>query len=315
MGATLDPEVQALLEAMRAEGGPPMESLSVEEARQGARDLCRRLGGTPAPVARVEDVECSGPAGAIRVRIYRPDSGGPRPALVYFHGGGWVIGDLETHSGVCRAVAHRSGAVVLAVDYRRAPEAPFPAAVEDCFAAARWALENAGALSIDPGRVAVGGDSAEGNLAASVSLKCRDEGGPAFALQVLVYPVTNVASLDTPSYHEFAEGYFLTKSQMEWFARHYCPNPEDRRHPHASPLLAADLGRLPPALVITAECDVLRDEGESYAGRLEAAGVPVTCHRLPGVIHGFLVMQGALRQAREAIDRIAAAVRGQRPAG
>jgi acetyl esterase len=200
--------------------------------------------------------------------------------------------------------------MVVAVDYRLAPEHKFPAAVEDSYAATLWVAANAGGLGIDPRRIAVGGDSAGGNLAAVVSLKCRDEGGPALALQVLVYPVTNLASFDTGSYQAFAEGYNLTRAEMEWFRASYLSRPEDGKHPHASPLLAANLDGLPPALVITAECDPLRDEGEAYARRLEQAGVPVTRTRYPGMIHPFFSMPGALSQARKAIQQVAAAIGG-----
>jgi acetyl esterase len=200
--------------------------------------------------------------------------------------------------------------VVVAVDYRLAPEHKFPAAVDDSYAATLWVAANAGALGVDPRRIAVGGDSAGGNLAAVVSLKCRDEAGPALALQVLVYPVTNLASFDTGSYRAFAEGYNLTRAEMEWFRASYLDRPEDGKHPHASPLLAANLSGLPPALVITAECDPLRDEGEAYAKRLEQAGVPVTCTRYPGMIHPFFSMPGALTQARKAIEQVAAAIGG-----
>jgi acetyl esterase len=219
-----------------------------------------------------------------------------------------VVCDLDTHEAVCRAIARRARAVVVAVDYRLSPEHKFPAAVEDSYAATVWVAASAGRLGIDPRRIAVGGDSAGGNLATVVALKCRDGGGPPLALQVMVYPVTNLDSFDTASYREFAEGYNLTRSEMEWFRACYLARPEDGAHPHASPLLAPDLRGLPPALVITAECDVLRDEGEAYAKRLEEAGVPVTCTRYAGMIHPFFSMPGALARARKAIDQVASAV-------
>jgi acetyl esterase len=304
----LDPEVRALLDLMEAQGGPPLESLPPQEARQAALEGLKPVAGEPEPVARVEDLLVPGEAGQIPVRVYTPQEPGPRPCLVYFHGGGWVVCDLDTHDTVCRALARRAGAVVVAVDYRLAPEHKFPAAVEDCYAATLWTAANAGRLGIDPRRIAVGGDSAGGNLAAVVSLKCRDEAGPALALQVLIYPVTDLQSFDTASYREFAEGYNLTRAEMEWFRAHYLARPEDGAHPYASPLLARDLRGLPPALVITAECDVLRDEGEAYAHRLQQAGVPVTLARYPGMIHPFFSMPGALSQARKALDQVASAV-------
>jgi acetyl esterase len=263
----------------------------------------KAVSGPLEPLASVEDVQ-----GPVSMRVYRPEAAGPLPALVYFHGGGWVVCDLDTHDNVCRTIARRAEAVVVAVDYRLAPEHKFPAAVDDSYAATLWVAANAGRLGIDPGRIAVGGDSAGGNLAAVVALKCRDHGGPAIALQVLVYPVMNLASFDTASYSEFAEGHNLTRSEMEWFRDCYLARPEDGFDPLASPLLAADLRGLPPALVITAECDVLRDEGEAYARRLEEAGVPVTSCRYPGVIHPFFSMPGVLPQARQAIDQVARAV-------
>ncbi|MFB3777206.1 MAG: alpha/beta hydrolase [Bryobacteraceae bacterium] len=300
----LDPEVRVLLELIEAQCAPPLESLPPQQARQAAAEGLKDLAGPAEPVARVEDV-----SGPVRMRVYAPESGGPMPALVYFHGGGWVVCDLETHDNVCRAIARQAGAVVVAVDYRLAPEHKFPAAVEDCQAATLWVGENAARLGVDPRRIAVGGDSAGGNLATVVALKCRDEGGPALAAQILVYPVTNLASFDTASYGEFAEGYNLTRSEMEWFRDCYLARLEDAAHPHASPLLEPNLRGLPPALVITAECDVLRDEGEAYAKRLEEFGVPVICTRYPGMIHPFFSMPGRLMQARRAIGQVAAAVR------
>lgn len=310
MREKLRPELRALLEAIDAEGAPRVENLSPEEARLAAiRDL-KEVGGEPEEVARVEDLQIPGPGGAMRLRIYTPEGGRPRPALVYFHGGGWVVCNLDTHDEVCRAIARQSGAVVVSADYRLAPEHKFPAPLEDVCAAALWVAANAERLGIDARRIAVGGDSAGGTLAAVVALRCRDEGGPALALQVLVYPVTNLAAFDTASYREFAEGYHLSRAQMEWFRGHYLARPEDAAHPHASPLLAPDLGGLPPALVITAECDPLRDEGEAYAERLVAAGVPVTLTRYPGTIHPFFSLAGVLPEGREAIAQVATAVRG-----
>ncbi len=306
----LDPEVVALLEAVEAQGAPALETLSPGDARKAAAKGLKDVAGEAEPIARVENRSISGPGGEIGIRVYSPEIPRQCPCLVYFHGGGWVVCDLDTHDVVCRAIARRSGAVVVAVDYRLAPEHKFPAAVEDSYAATLWVAANAGGLGIDPRRIAVGGDSAGGNLAAVVSLKSRDEGGPALALQVLVYPVTNLASFDTGSYQAFAEGYNLTRAEMEWFRASYLSRPEDGKHPHASPLLAANLDGLPPALVITAECDPLRDEGEAYARRLEQAGVPVNCTRYPGMIHPFFSMPGALTQARKAIQQVAAAIGG-----
>ncbi len=304
----LDAQIRAYLEQMEAEGGAPLETLPLAEARQAAIDGLAQWKGEPEPLPKVEDLRLNGPDGAIPIRIYWPERLEPSPALVYFHGGGWVVCDLDTHDVICRAIARRSGAVVVSVDYRLAPEHKFPAAVIDCYAATRWVSENAERLGIDPLRISVGGDSAGGNLAAVVSLQSRNEAGPHIAQQILVYPVTDLSSFGTPSYEEFAEGYGLTASEMEWFRAHYLARPGDARCVHASPLLAPDLRGLPPALVITAECDPLRDEGEAYARRLAEAGVRVRQTRYAGMIHPFFSLSGGVTQAREAIAEIAAAV-------
>jgi acetyl esterase len=229
--------------------------------------------------------------------------------MVYFHGGGWVVCDLDTHDVVCRAIARRAGAVVVAVDYRLAPEHRFPAAVTDSYAATEWVASNAEQLGVDPQRITVGGDSAGGNLGTVVSIMSRERRGPRIALQALVYPVTDLSSFETPSYLEFAEDHQLTRRLMEWFRGHYLASPEDAANPYASPLLAHDLRGLPPALIITAECDPLRDEGEAYAKRLESAGVEVTCTRYAGMIHPFFSLSGAIPRALDAIQQVADAVR------
>ncbi|MGD0438044.1 MAG: alpha/beta hydrolase [Bryobacteraceae bacterium] len=304
----LDPNVRSLLEMFEAQGGPPLESFPPAEARKLIRQMTDQIGGTPEPVQSIENLRIPGPDGDIPIRIYTPATAAPRPAMVYFHGGGWVICDLDTHEVQCSAIARRAGAVVVSVDYRLAPEHKFPAAVTDSYAATVWVAANAGRLGIDPRRISVGGDSAGGNLAAVVSLKSRDERGPAIALQALVYPVTDLSSFDTGSYREFAQGYQLTKPEMEWFRDQYLSSAEDRRHPHASPLLERDLRGLPPALVITAECDPLRDEGEAYAKRLEDAGVTVTSTRYAGMIHPFFSLTAVIPQAFDAIQQVADAV-------
>jgi len=309
MREKLYPEVRALLEALDAQGAPALETLPLEQARSGAAEALKSLGGEREEVARTEDLEIPGPEGPIPIRIFTPAAPVPAPALVYFHGGGWVLCNLDTHDTLCRAIARRAGAVVVAVDYRLAPEHRFPAAVVDSDAATRWVAANAERLGIDRRRIAVGGDSAGGNLATVIARRFRDNGGPVLALQVLVYPVTNLAAFDTPSYSEFAEGCFMTRTQMEWFRDCYLAKPEDGQDPDASPLLTADLRGLPPALVITGECDVLRDEGEAYARRLAEAGIAVTCTRYAGMIHPFVSLPGAFRQGQSAIGQVAAAVR------
>lgn len=306
----LYPEVRALLEGLEAQGDPPVEALTPGEARRAAIEALKPLTGAPEEVGRVENLEIPRAEYPVPIRVYTPAGTGPFAGLVFFHGGGWVLCDLDTHDAVCRAMARRAGAVVVAVDYRRAPESKFPAAVEDCYAAVLWVAAHTGRLGVDPRRIVVCGDSAGGNLAAVMCLKSRDESGPPLALQALVYPVTNLAAFDTPSYREFAEGYYLSRAEMEWFRGHYLGKPEDAQSAYASPLLAADLRGLPPALVITAECDTLRDEGEAYAKRLAEAGVAVTCTRYNGMIHPFFSLGGLLMQGRRAIEQIAAAVRG-----
>jgi acetyl esterase len=306
--ARLDPQIRAFLAQMEAEGGAPLETLPIAEARQTAADSLGAWKGKPEELAKVENAVIHGPDAPIPIRIYSPERKQPSPALVYFHGGGWVVCDLDTHDVICRDIARRSGAVVISVGYRLAPEHRFPAAFIDCFAATKWVAANAQQLGIDPRCIAVGGDSAGGNLAAVVSLQSRDDGGPHIALQILVYPVTDLSSFETPSYHEFADGYGLTAPEMKWFRDQYLARPEDARCIHASPLLAPNLGGLPPALVITAQCDPLRDEGEAYAKRLEEAGVRVRYTCYAGMIHPFFSLSGGVTQAREAIAEVAAAV-------
>jgi acetyl esterase/lipase len=224
-----------------------------------------------------------------------------------------VFGNLDTHDAVCRALAKESGAVVISVDYRLAPEHKFPAAVDDSYAATVWIAANADRLGIDKHRIAVGGDSAGGNLATVIAMRCRDAGGPALAAQVLIYPVTDVSTFETGSHRELGEGYFLTRAAMEWFTGHYLASADQKRHREASPLLATNLSGLPPALVITAEFDPLRDEGEAYAQRLKQAGVPVTVTRYPGMIHGFVSMQGVVSGGRQAIREAAQFTRSLTP--
>ncbi|HLG98298.1 MAG TPA: alpha/beta hydrolase [Bryobacteraceae bacterium] len=305
----LDPTVRQLVEIIQAQGRPPIESLPPAEARNMAAETLKAVAGAPEAVRSIENLRIPGPGGEIPVRVYTPEGAAPRPGLVYFHGGGWVICDLDMYEVPCTAIARRSGAVVVSVDYRLAPEHKFPAAVYDCYAATQWVVANAERLGIDPTRVCVGGDSAGGNLAAVIALKSRDESGPAIALQAMVYPVTDISSFDTGSYREFSEGHQLSKPMMEWFVDRYLARPEDARNPYASPLLAPDLRGLPPALVITAECDPLRDEGEAYAKRLQDAWVAVAMKRYAGMIHPFFSLAGVLPQAAQAYQQVADAVR------
>jgi acetyl esterase len=262
-------------------------------------------------MARIEAVEIPGPAGQIGARLYVPPAAGtqnPLPLLVYFHGGGWVIGGLETHDDPCRFLATHAGAALLAVDYRLAPEHPFPAAAEDAEAAYRWAAANAERLGVDPSRIAVGGDSAGANLAAALCLTARDAGAPLPAMQLLIYPVTDAAG-GAPSRRTFGEGFLLTSNDMDWFEERYLPEDSDRGDPRVSVLQAPDLSGLPPAYVATAGFDPLRDEGEAFAARLREAGAPVALRRHPGLVHTFANLTAICPTARAAMLEAAGALR------
>ena len=303
----LDPQAQKLIDALAALNLKPVEDSTPTEARESMRSRTAALGPFE-DVAAVADHRVPVKGGEITVRVYSPGGTGPHPALVFYHGGGWVIGDLYTHDGICRSLTNAAGCVVASVDYRLAPESKYPVAAEDSYAAFAWVVANAGRLGIDARRVAVGGDSAGGNLAAVVALMARDRGAPALVQQTLIYPVTN-HDLDTPSYHENATGFLLTRDAHALVLE---PLPGGRgqgKEPYASPLLAPSLAGLPPALVITAGCDPLRDEGEAYAARLRDAGVPVTLTRYEGIFHGFIRMTRLLDKAKAALDEIAGSLR------
>ncbi len=288
-----------------------MEQMTPQQLRaeRAARaDAMAVLAGPVQEVARIENRTIPGSAQPIPVRVYWPVEAENLPALVYYHGGGWVIGSLDSADHTMRALANSSGCVVISVDYRLAPEHKFPAAVEDAGAALRYVAEHPGEFDIDPNRIAVGGDSAGANLAAVLCLMARDNGGPKIAYQVLVYPVTDYADA-RPSMQEFAQGYFLTKPMMDYFWNHYLARPEDGSHPHASPIRAESLAGLPPAIVLTAECDPIRDQGEAYAQRLRDAGVPVSLKRCAGMIHGFFNLAGVIDGGKEAIEDAGVALR------
>jgi acetyl esterase len=292
---------------VRASGRPPYETLSPTEAR--ALFLAGRevLALDPAPVAVIRDI--TGPDG-VPLRLYRSagtDAAAMLPALVYFHGGGWVIGDLDSHDSVCRHIANAARCAVVWIDYRLAPEHKFPAAVDDCFAATSWVATEAAALAIDRDRIAVGGDSAGGNLAAVVSLLARDQDGPRLRYQLLVYPAVE-AGMAQPSIARFAEGFLLTRATMQWFYDCYLHGASEVEDWRASPLRAADLSGLPPALVLTAGFDPLCDEGEAYARRLQEHSVTVTHRHYPEQIHGFLSAGKIIRAAVPALDDIATAL-------
>jgi acetyl esterase len=304
----LDPAAEALLQQMADAGMPPLNEMSPPDARVAAEGFLA-LAGEGDPVASAEDRTIPGPHGDIPVRVYTPNSGtAPRPVLVYFHGGGWVIGDIATLDSVCRVVANRAECIVVSVDYRLAPEFKYPVPLDDCFAAVKWAAENAASIGGDPGRIAVGGDSAGGNLSAAVALRARDEGGPALIHQLLVYPVTNF-DFSTESYDANGKDYLLTRDMMEWFWDHYLKSAADGDDPLVSPLRAKDLSGLPSATVFTAEFDPLRDEGEAYAVRLTEAGVTVKHTRFDGQIHAFWQMLAVFPAASQAADLAAADLR------
>ena len=305
----LDPAIKPLLDAMAANGGPALDEMEPAEARVFFEQSSVAIpAAEEIELPHVENRTIPGPAGEIPVRIYRPEADGTLPVLVFFHGGGWVIGGLDTHDGTCRLLCRDARCVVVSVDYRLAPEHRYPAAAEDCFAATKWVAENAAAIGADPARLAVGGDSAGGNLGAVVALMARDQGGPALAFQLLIYPVTD-ADFSRTSYVDNAEGYFLTTSAMKWFWGHYVPDEAGRGEAYCAPLRAGDLAGLPPALVLTAEFDPLRDEGEAYAARLQEAGVSTTLTRYDGMIHGFYSMTGLAPAALEAVEESVAALK------
>jgi acetyl esterase len=307
----LDPDAETLLAMMRAAGRPPFETLTPEEARQAFQ--AGRAVTQPAPqdVAEVRDLSCPGPHGDISLRAYRPLGAAADeilPALIYFHGGGWLVGDLDSHDTACRHYANGAQCRVVSVDYRMAPEHKFPAAVDDCAAATRFVVAQAGALGIDSARVAVGGDSAGGNLAAVMALMARDGDLPPLAFQLLVYPATDMA-MSFASYQRITEGALLTATTMEWFIDHYLRRPEDRSDWRASPLRAADLSGTARALVLTCTHDPLCDEGIAYARRLEREGVRVTHLHFSDELHGFVGQGKIIRTAGTALDMMSAVLK------
>ena len=299
----LNPEYEAMLKQMAELEGPALIDMPVEVGREMYRTM--QPEASDLEIGAVQDVDADG----VPVRVYRPAGDGPFPVVMMFHGGGWVIGDLVTADGQSRDVCRRAEAVVVSVDYRLAPEHRFPAAADDCYAATLWAAQQAQDYGGDASRLALAGDSAGGNLAAVVAQMIRDKGGPAVAFQLLVYPVTDGVNFNTDSYHENGQDYMLTADSMHWFWNHYAPNAEDRRNPYASPLLADSLADLPPALVMTAEYDPLRDEGEAYARKLVEAGVPAELIRYDGLIHGFFGQARTIQAAAEPMARACQALK------
>ena len=294
----VDPQIQALLD--RGTGVPATHTLPVDEARRQYEARIAVMAKAP-EMAAVGERVIEGPGGPLRLRVYTPPGAGPFPAMVFFHGSGFVLCSLDTHDGMCRNLAAGIGCVVVSVDYRLAPEHKYPAGPDDCLAATRWVAAHADALGVDPSRIMLAGDSAGGNMAAVTALRVRDEGGPALCGQMLLYPVTDYHEPGTPSYVENAEGYGLTRDTMRWFWDHYLADPGQADEPYASPLKAPDLAGLPSAYIVSAEYDPLRDEAELYGERLREAGVAAEISRRPGMNHGFLFWCGRVDGADAAM--------------
>lgn len=298
----LDPQVLPVIELMN-ESMAGLSSTEVMEISTIREVQLIAPAGDPTPVGKVDDRRIPGPDAEIPLRIYTPEGSGAFPLVVFYHGGGFVLGSLETHDELCRAICRGSGAVVVSVDYRLAPENKYPAAPDDCYAALQWCADNAATLDADPERIAVAGDSAGGNLAAVTALRARDLGGPLLRHQLLIYPVTD-CRFDTPSYDQNAHGFFLTRDAMQWFWSHYLASMDQAEEPYACPQRTPDLSGLPSATVITAEYDPLRDEGEEYARRLQQAGNGVSLRRYDGMIHGFVSMADMFDAGRAAQQQI-----------
>jgi acetyl esterase len=303
----LDPQVKLILEEDAARNLPAYNELPPPAARKQMLDLAPPVDHM-LMTERVVDQKISGPGGKIPTRLYYPKGDSPFAVVVYFHGGGWVIGNLDTHHALCHALSKSSGCLVVAVDYRLAPEYRYPAAVEDAYVATCWIAENAETIQADAHRIAVLGDSAGGTLATVVAMMARDHGKPHIALQVLVYPITDY-NFNTPSYLKNADGYMLTRDLMKWFWNHYLENEDFADNPYVSPLRADNLSHLPEALILTAEYDPLCDEGEAYAKRLLESGVKVKLSRYDGMIHGFFRMTARVDQARKALDEVSRMLR------
>ncbi len=304
----VDPQVQVLLDLMAAGGGAPISHETLTATRDGFGMLVAMTAGAGPDSVAVTQLSIEGPHGAIPLRICTPAASSPVGAVLFIHGGGWTIGSAEAYDPIAKMIAEGADAVVVSVDYRLAPEHAFPVPYDECWAALLWLAANAAELGADPARIAVMGDSAGGNLSAVLALRARDEGGPALAAQVLVYPVTD-ADLDRASYVENGAGYFLERSTMQFFWECYTASGADARDPRLSPLRAESLTGLPPALVVTAEFDPLRDEGEAYAAALALAGVDVELRRYDGMIHGFAMMPMALPAGVDVLAQANRAIR------
>jgi acetyl esterase len=304
----LAPEVKAFLGRLRKTPAPAISVNSYKMLRQFSLSMATQVERKDFS-GKIEDRVIQGPGGAIPIRVYTPAGDMPLPVLLFFHGGGWVLGSLDTEEDTCLSLAKRTPCIAVSVDYRLAPEHPYPAAPEDCYAALLWVAEHGRALAADPARIAVSGESAGGNLAAALTLMSRDRKGPAITFQALFYPATNLSDHTTKSAEDFGEGFFLDSRDMEGAKVMYVPNKEDRSSPYVSPLLAQDLSLLPPALVVTAGCDPLRDDGEAYAKRLADAGVQVTCVCYEDMIHAFLLLFKSSGSRQQALDLAARSLR------
>jgi acetyl esterase/lipase len=298
----LDPLVKAFLDQMALQPTPKMWELPPALAREAMDAMMQLVGPKDVPIGKVLNRAIPAEHGEIPIRVYSPVAAGaePMPTMVFFHGGGWVIGNLDTHDGLCRILANESRCRIVAVDYRLSPEHKFPAAVEDAFAAVVWIEANASNIGVDANRLAVGGDSAGGALAIAVTQMAKEKGGPKLAFQMLLFPVTQIGE-QTGSLREFGEGYFLEAATLNWFYGHYLADGADKNDPRVSPLKAADLSGLPPAYVMVAGFDPLHDEGVAYAEKLRGAGVAVTLDDYPDLVHDFILMQTVLPQAQEAL--------------
>ena len=305
----LDPLVKAFLDSMKAVPGPKMSEMAPADARATFDGLMQMVGPKDVPVGKTENIVVPGAAGGIPIRITSPVAAGgdPMPALVYFHGGGFVIGNIESHDGLCRLMACEGGFRVISVDYRLAPEHKYPAAIDDCFAALSWVVANAAEIGVDANRIAVGGESAGGALAAEVAQLAKAKGGFSLAAQMLLFPVTQIGE-ETSSLREFAVGYFLEKETLDWFYASYLPQGADRNDPKISPLRAKDLSGQPPAFVMLGGFDPLHDEGMQYADKLRACGVKVTVADHSDMVHCFVYLQAVLPQAHEALAAASKAV-------
>lgn len=306
----LHPQAEAILRAMVEARIPPIETMTPQEVRVLRRQNLQRWNLLPDSDVQEDNREIPGPAGPIPVRVYTPTGRPPFPGLIYYHGGGWVLGDLDAYDHVCRLLARAAGCVVVSVGYRLAPEYPFPAGLEDAHASLQWVLSHAAEMAIDGERIAAAGDSAGANLLTVACHLARQRGGRLPVCEILIYPVTQPPGMST-SEREFGDGYFLTTRGMRWFLNHYAAGAAGaRENPLIFPILIDDLRGMPPTLIMTAEYDPLRDEGEAYADRLREAGVPVVCRRYPGMIHGFLSLLPPMDAREQLIQEVADYLRG-----